>query len=136
MSAHGEQENAMRVKKRMLWLTGAGGALAITAAALFGPALLRLLFTPHFQHASMPLVILTGAASAQLISHTLSMYVQVYIGPEKLFRLYALALIPFVMGVLPLTFALSISGTALAQLMSSIALIILCDRALRTHHAA
>lgn len=136
MSAHGEEENAARVKKRMLWLTGAAGAIAVAAAAIFGAALLRLLFTPHFQGAWMPLVILTGAAAAQLISHTLSMYVQVYIGPEKLFRLYALALIPFVIAVLPLTFALSISGTALAQLLFPIALIMLCDRALRTRHAA
>ena len=136
LSAHGEDRNAARVQRRMLWLGGAIGATALVAALIFGRAVLSLLFGPHFEAAWLPLVILTGAAAAQLISHTLSMYIQVYVGPEKLFRVYVLAMAVFLVVVFPLTSALSITGTALAQLMFSLALIYFCHLALRRTNAA
>jgi len=81
-------------------------------------------------------VILTAAAAAQLVSHTLSMYVQVYVGPESLFRAYLLAIGLFLIIVMPLTLALSTAGTALSQLVFSIALIFLCHSRLRRKGAA
>ena len=92
---------------------------------------LGLLFGARFEAAYWPLVILTAAAASQLISHTLSMYVQVYVGPERLFHVYAFAIVLFAVAVLPLTSALSTTGTALAQLMFSLALIYFCHWALR-----
>jgi O-antigen/teichoic acid export membrane protein len=95
------------------------------------------LFGSHFEAAFVPLVILTAAAAAQLISHTLSMYVQVYAGPEKLFFAYVAALAVFLAAVLPLTSAWSLAGTAIAQLLFTLALIGCCHLALRSApHAA
>jgi O-antigen/teichoic acid export membrane protein len=64
------------------------------------------------------------------------MYVQVYIGPESLFRIYMLAIAVFLVTVLPLTSAYTIAGTAIAQLLFSLALIYLCHLALRRKDAA
>lgn len=136
LSAQGNNEGAARVRHRML-LVGVGvGAIAVAAALLAGRPVLGLLFGSRFEAAWIPLVMLTAAAAAQLISHTLSMYVQVYSGPEKLFRVYAVAIIPFLLLVFPLTSAVSISGTAIAQLLFSLTLVYLCHLALRRTDAA
>jgi len=107
------------------------GLIAVAAAVLAGRFVLGFLFGTAFEAAYLALVILTAAAAAQLISHTLSMYVQVYVGPERLFRVYLLAIAVFLIVVLPLTSAFSITGTALAQLLYAFALIYLCHRTLR-----
>src|SRR6185295_9678103 len=129
LSAQGEVENARRVRRRILALSGLVGLAAVGAALLFGHLVLVLLFGARFEAAYWPLVILTTAAAAQLISHTLSMYVQVYVGPERLFRIYMLAIVAFIIAVLPLTSAFAIAGTATAQLLFSLILIILCHSA-------
>jgi O-antigen/teichoic acid export membrane protein len=136
LSAHGEEENAALVRRRMLWVGGAIGVVAVAAALVIGRPVIGLLFGPRFEAAWLPLVILTAAAAAQLISHTLSMYVQVYVGPERLFRVYLVAIGIFVIAAFPLTSALSISGTALAQLLFSLSLIYFCHLALRRTDAA
>lgn len=131
LSAHGEFESANRVRSRMLWVGGLVGGIAIAFALVLGRFVLVLLFGSRFEAAYLPLVILTAAAAAQLISHTLSMYVQVYVGPESLFRVYMLAIAVFLIAVFPLTSAFSIAGTAIAQLLFSFALIYFCHSALR-----
>jgi O-antigen/teichoic acid export membrane protein len=136
LSAHGEEENAALVRRRMLWVGGAIGVVAVAAALVIGRPVIGLLFGPRFEAAWLPLVILTAAAAAQLISHTLSMYVQVYVGPERLFRVYLVAIGIFVIAAFPLTSAFSISGTALAQLLFSLSLIYFCHLALRRTDAA
>ena len=137
MSAHGHDANAARVRRRMLLVGGLIGLIAIAAAAIAGRFVLALLFGPHFEAAYVPLVILTAAAASQLISHTLSMYVQVYIGPVRLFHIYMLAIAIFLIVVVPLTLEFATTGTALAQLLFSFALIYFCHLSLRkTPHAA
>ena len=131
LSAHGEADSAGRVRRRILAVSALVGGIALVAALLAGRPVLGLLFGPRFEPAYWPLVILTAAAASQLISHTLSMYVQVYIGPERLFRLYMLALLLFLVTAVPLTAALATTGTAIAQLLFSFALIMLCHVALR-----
>jgi O-antigen/teichoic acid export membrane protein len=136
LSARGDAENASRVRKRILRISGLVGVISIATAALIGQMLLVSLFGRHFEAAYLPLVVLTAAAASQLISHTLSIYVQVYIGPERLFRVYMVAIAVFLIVVFPLTFAFSITGTAVAQLLFSFALIYSCYFALRRAGAA
>ena len=136
LSAQGKNASAGRVRVRMLWIGAGVGTVAVGAALLVGRPVLGLLFGPQFEAAWIPLAILTGAAAAQLISHTLSMYIQVYVGPERLFHLYLLAIVPFLLVVFPLTSAFSITGTAIAQLLFSITLIYLCHVTLRRANAA
>jgi O-antigen/teichoic acid export membrane protein len=131
LSAHGEHDSAARVRRRMLWVGGAVGGIAVVTALLVGRLVLVVLFGPQFESAFLPLVILTAAAASQLISHTLSMYVQIYVGPERLFRIYLLAIAVFLIAVFPLTSAFSIAGTAIAQLLFSLGLIYFCHSALR-----
>ena len=131
LSAHGADESAGRVRRRLLWISGLIGLAAIAAVALLGRLVLIYLFGDRFEAAYLPLIILTTAAACQLISHTLSMYVQVYVGPHRLFRLYLLAMAVFLATVFPLTSLLAINGTAVAQLLFSVALIYLCHRELR-----
>jgi hypothetical protein len=121
----------------MLLVGGLIGVIAIAAAALAGRFVLAVLFGQHFEAAYVPLVILTAAAASQLISHTLSMYVQVYVGPVRLFHIYMLAIAMFLIVVVPLTLGFATTGTALAQLLFSFALIYFCHLALRkVPHAA
>lgn len=136
LSAQGEAENARRVRTRILALSGLVGAVAVGAALLFGHLVLGLLFGGRFEAAYWPLVILAAAAAAQLISHTLSMYVQVYVSPERLFHVYLLAIVLFAIAVFPLTSILALTGTALAQLLFSVALTYFCHAALRRAGAA
>lgn len=140
MSAQGEDESAIRVRNRILWLSAVVGGAAIVAALLVGRPVLGLLFGAKFELAYVPLIILVAAAAMQLISHTLSMYVQVYVGPARLLQVYLVALAAFVIVAYPLTAAFSMSGTALAQVSYSLILIFLCRSALqkvpRTDRAA
>ncbi len=131
LRAHGEDGSASRIRRRILWISAIIGAAAILTVVLLGRFLLAMTFGPKFEAAYLPLVILTAAAGSQLISHTLSMYVQVYVGPERLFRVHLLAVAIFMVAVFPLTSALSIDGTAIAQLLFSFVLIWLCHLALR-----
>jgi len=135
LAAHGEDDDAVRVRNRMIWVGGAVGLIAVVGAILLGRPVL-VLFGERFEPAWMPLVILTAAAAAQLVSHTLSMYVQVYVGPESLFRAYLLAIGLFLVAVFPLTYAFSTAGTAFSQLVFSLALIFLCHWRLRRANAA
>jgi O-antigen/teichoic acid export membrane protein len=136
LSAHGEHDSARRVRRRILRMSMLVGIVALAAAVLLGRPVLIHLFGSHFEMAYLPLIILTAAAASQLISHTLSMYVQVYVGPERLFRVYLLAIAVFLLAVFPLTSLFSISGTALAQLLFSLSLIYFCNLALRRTDAA
>lgn len=131
LSAHGKHDGAARVRRRMLWVGALIGGVAVLGALLFGRFVLATLFGAHFEAAYVPLAILTAAAGAQLISHTLSMYVQVYVSPERLFYAYLGAIAVLAVAVLPLTSALSITGTAIAQLLFTLALIAFCHAALR-----
>jgi len=132
LSARGDDDSAARIRRRMLLVGGAVGLIIVAGALLVGRPILGLLFGERFEAAWLPLVILTAAAAAQLISHTLSMYVQVYVGPQRLFHVYVLAIGIFLVAVFPLTSAFAITGTALAQLLFALALIGLCHLALRS----
>jgi O-antigen/teichoic acid export membrane protein len=103
------------------------GVLAVGLAMLFGHFILRSLFGMRFTAAYVPVVILTAAAIAQLISFTPSMCVQVFRGPKILLLLYVIVTIVFVVVAVALTLTLSITGMALAQLIFSIALTFLCN---------
>ncbi len=136
LSAHGADNSASQVRRRLMWVSGLIGIAAIAAAALLGRFVLVNLFSDHFEAAYVPLIILTAAAACQLMSHTLSMYVQVYLGPHRLFRLYLLGMAVFLVAVFPLTSLLGIDGTAWAQLLFALALIYLCHWELRTRDLA
>ena len=131
LSAHGEDANAARVRTRILSISALVGGAAIAGALLLGRPVLGLLFGAEFEAAHIPLVILTIAAASQLISYTLSMYVQVYLGPERLFNFYMVALALFLVTVAPLTFAFSMPGTAVAQVLYALVLVYLCNSALQ-----
>jgi hypothetical protein len=55
----------------------------------------------------------------------------VYVGPKRLLFVYVAAIAAFALAAIPLTFALSITGTAIAQLVFGLALVLLCQFALR-----
>jgi O-antigen/teichoic acid export membrane protein len=131
ISAHGEAGSALRVRQRVLWISGLIGGGAIVAAVLLGRLVLVELFGTGFDAAYLPLVILTAAAAFQLISYTLSMYVQVYLGPQRLFVAHMIAVGVFLVAIAPLTSAFGLRGTSAAQVVFSIALIYLCSSALR-----
>ena len=136
LSAHGADASASHVRRRLMWVSGLIGVAAIAGAALLGRLVLVNLFGDHFEAAYVPLIILTAAAACQLMSHTLSMYVQVYVGPQQLFRLYVLGMAVFLAAVFPLTSLLGIDGTAWAQLLFALALIYLCHWTLRKRDLA
>lgn len=121
---------AWRLNKRMFWAGLAGVVVAVGLAAIFGHLVIRLLFGARFSAAYLPVVIMTAAAMAQLISTTPSMCVQVFRGPRLLLLLYVIATIAFAAVAVALTFTLSITGTALAQLIFSVVLTVLCSLAL------
>jgi hypothetical protein len=60
-----------------------------------------------------------------------SMYVQVYVGPTRLVPVYGAATTVFLASAIPLTFATSIIGMALAQFIFGLALILLCELSLQ-----
>lgn len=130
LAARGDTWNAKRLEFRLMWISIAIGAAAVGAVLAFGPFIVQLLFGPRFTAANEAFVILTAAAAAQLIGFTPSMYVQVYRGPRLLLILCVIATAAFAVAAVPLTFALSIAGMAIAQLLFGIILILLCKLAL------
>jgi O-antigen/teichoic acid export membrane protein len=133
LGSQGDIDGARRLNRRML-LTGlALGAAAVLLAAIFGSFVIKLLFGARFGPAYLPFVILTAAAIAQLISETPSMCVQIFRGPRFLLILNGVAVGVFVIAAFALTRILSISGMALAQLVFSVVLGILCNLALRNY---
>jgi O-antigen/teichoic acid export membrane protein len=131
LSAQDNIEGARRLKTRMMSATFLMGLAAVAAAAIFGQIVIHFLFGARFEAGYVPLILLTAAAGAQLVSHTPSMYVQVYVGPKRLLFVYLAAIAAFALAAIPLTFALSITGTAIAQLVFGLALVVLCQLALR-----
>jgi O-antigen/teichoic acid export membrane protein len=127
---------ARKLNRRML-LLGLGVAMAsIVLALIFGKLIVQWLFGARFGPAYIPFVILTAAAVAQLISVTPSMCVQIYRGPRLLLALMLMATVIFAVTAVPLTFLLSINGTATAQVIFGIVLILLCNFALRRMDAS
>jgi O-antigen/teichoic acid export membrane protein len=131
LASRNDIAGAWRLNKRMLIAGLAIGVLTVGLAIVFGHFVIRLLFGMRFTAAYIPVVILTAAAIAQLISFTPSMCVQVFRGPKTLLLLYVIVTIVFAAAAVPLTFALSITGMALAQLVFSIALTFLCNLVLQ-----
>jgi len=129
LGAVGDIAAARRVNRHMLAIGLAGTAAAVLASALFGHLIVRLLFGARFEPAYLPFVILTGAAMVQLVSLTPSMCVQVFRGPRLLFVFYAVASVAFGVAAIPLTAKWSISGMAIAQLVFSVALTVMCHLA-------
>ena len=129
--ARGDFEGERRLRRRMLW-AGLGIAIpAIGLAAIFGHPVVQLLFGARFGSAYWPFVVLTAAAAGQLISQTPSMCVQVIRGPRHVLYLYVVATLVFAVAAIALTFAWSITGMALAQLLFAIVFTLLCELALR-----
>ena len=131
LAASREIGRARRLKSRMMGVGLAIGLAAVAAVALVGRPLIELVFGAPFAGAWLPFVILTAAAAAQLVSHPPSMFVQVYRGPRRLLLVFLGAVATFVVAAVPLTFTLGTSGTALAQLLSALMMILLCQLALR-----
>jgi O-antigen/teichoic acid export membrane protein len=131
LAAQRNAAGAHVLKSRMIFVSCAIGAGAVGAAVLIGQPLLGIIFGPGFSGAYVPLVVLTGAAAAQLVSHTQSMYVQVFCGPKRLLLLISLTTLAFVAAAVPLTFGFSITGMAAAQLLFPLMFIGLSEVALR-----
>ena len=131
LSAQDNVEGARRLKTRMMSATFLMGVAAVVGVVFFGHIVIQILFGARFEDGYVPLIFLTAAAAAQLVSQTPSMYVQVYAGPKRLLFVYVTAIVAFSVAAIPLTFVLSITGTAVAQLVFGLALVILCQFALR-----
>lgn len=131
LRASGETKAAKRLKRRLMLVSLGGGALVVAGVAVFGKLAIHILFGPRFAASYVPFVILTAAATVQLASFTPSMIVQIYIGPRRLLLLYLLAIVVFVASAIALTFAFSIVGMALSQLLFALVMILLCEMALR-----
>jgi O-antigen/teichoic acid export membrane protein len=127
LSAQGNVEAARHLKTRMMLASSLVGAAAVAGVVVLGHLLIHFLFGARFAEGYVPLILLTAAAAAQFVSHTPSMYVQVYVGPKRLLLVYLAAVGIFILAAVPLTFALSITGTAMAQLVFALALVLLCQ---------
>lgn len=131
LSASNSLARARRLRMRMVLAGALIGAIGTAAAVLAGRPLLQLAFGTPFAAGYGALVVLTAAAAGQLISHTFSIYVQVFLGPTKLFVNYMLATLVFIVTAPLLTYWFLATGAALAQLLFSVALILICHLALR-----
>jgi O-antigen/teichoic acid export membrane protein len=136
LSAHRNDTDARQVRNKLLRAGMVIGILAVAVALIAGRPVLELLFGPAFAAAWIPLVILTAAAAGQMTTHTLSIYVQVYVGPGALLRAYLIAVVPFLLAVVPLTYSFSMAGTAGAHILFALALAFACIRTLRRSDAA
>jgi O-antigen/teichoic acid export membrane protein len=131
LGSRNDVDGARRLNRRMLWIGLTLAIASVGLALVFGKFVVQLLFGPRFGAAYIPVVILTAAAAAELISSTPSMFVQVYRGPRLLLLLILLATLLFAVTAVPLTYMFSTSGTALAQLIFGTVLVLLCNFALR-----
>lgn len=131
LAASRDAKGSARLRRRML-LVGAGvGAAGIGVIALIGIPLLRFGFAERFVAAYWALLLLAAAAALQLINQTVSIYVQVYLGPARLLLLYILATLAFIAAAPVLILLFGIEGAALAQVLFVVALIAFCAVALR-----
>ena len=131
LASRNDTRGALRLKRRMFWAGAALAVVAVGLAAIFGHLVLKLLFGPRFVPAYLPFIFLTAAAVAQLVSMTPSMSVQVFRGPRLLLALYVGATLVFLAAAVGLTFSLSITGMAIAQLIFPLILGLACNVALR-----
>lgn len=126
-----DADGAARLRRRMVLVGAALGAVGIAVVALIGGPLLRFGFGERFVAAYWALLLLAAAAALQLINQTVSIYVQVYLGPVRLLLLYILATAAFVVAAPVLIAMLGIEGAALAQVLFVAALIAFCVISLR-----
>jgi O-antigen/teichoic acid export membrane protein len=131
LASRGDDAGARELSRRMLMTGVAFAAVAVLTVAVVGRPAILLLFGERFSSAYLPLILLTAAAAGQLISFTPSMYVQIYRGPRLLLVTYAIATVVFLLAAVPLTYAFSIAGMALAQLVFAIVLTFSCSILLR-----
>jgi O-antigen/teichoic acid export membrane protein len=130
LSARGDAAGARTLRRRMFWIGLVIAAAGTGLAVLFGRVVIRFLFGLPFEPAYVALIILTAAASSQLISQTPYMYVQVYRGPRLALLLQTIATIAFLVVAVPLAYAFSMDGMAASQLIFGIVLTLLSDLAL------
>jgi len=130
LAARKDIAGARHLRGRMIWIGLAAGAFAVGLMMLLGDHLLELAFGEPFRAAYTTLILLMLASALQLVSHTLSVYVQVFVSPAALFFIYFIALAVYIVAVpLGLTL-LSVEGAALGQITFCLGVILLSHRAL------
>jgi O-antigen/teichoic acid export membrane protein len=132
LASRNDIDGARNLNRRLMWYGIGAAAAGVVTAAIFGRFVIQFLFGARFAPAYVPLIVLTASAIAQLISMTPSMCVQIYRGPGVLLALHVAATVVFICAAIGLTFALSITGMAIAQLMFSVLLTLACYLALQT----
>lgn len=132
LSSRRDVRRARLLKRRMMVVGIVIGLTAVVAAAVVGEPLLGLLFGPRFTAAHGALIVLTAAAGVQLMCHTPSMYVQIYIGPGRLLLFYLVGTVAFALAAVPLTLSFAITGMSMAHLVFGVVLLLLCELSLRS----
>lgn len=125
LAADGDTAGARRLRRRMIWVGCGFGAFAVAAMALVGRPLLAFGFGPSFEASYPALILLMLAAALQLISHTLAIYVQVFVSPVRLFSIYLIGFTIYVLAAPLATLAFGMAGTAFAQVLFSVSTILI-----------
>lgn len=102
--------------RRMLIAGAAAGLIGVLAMTLAGKSILHYGFGAQFVTGYGALLVLVAAAGLQLVSHTLAVFVQVYVSPGRLFAIYLGGVAAYLL-VTPLAAArFGITGGALGQM--------------------
>lgn len=126
-AAKGDFVAPLRLLKRIFWISvGITGVLA-AGASIGGGFALQIIFGPEFVAGHLALVLLFAAAGIQLISATYSMYVQTFDGPAAILGAYAIALMAFLVTIVPGLWAWGIAGAGLAQVVFFVVLTLACQ---------
>jgi len=125
LAAEGKLGSARRLRARMMLIGAAVGVVCVTVIALVGEPLLSLTFGPRFAAAYWALVLLVFAAALQMMSHTLAIYVQVYVSPARLFWIYLAGMIGYGIAAPLGALKFGLIGAAIGQVIFSSIVILL-----------
>lgn len=107
------------------------GMLGVMVSIFFGKDILVLSFGAEFEKGFVALVIMMFAATVMVSAASFGGFVQAFISPETLFKIYFLALLLFCMVSLPATYFAGIDGAAIGQFVFVITLWFGCWSQLR-----
>jgi exopolysaccharide (amylovoran) exporter len=131
LQARKNHVGATVLRNRLLFYTFTVGGLFVCLAAFFGEFILRKGFGGSFSEGAATLTLMFAALVASISGGILSMFVQVFISPERLLAVFVVNFIVFML-VVPLTiFSYGLIGAPIGELVFGTGLWIGCWVSLR-----
>jgi O-antigen/teichoic acid export membrane protein len=126
LSAESRFYDAVELLKKIIFFSILITAFSTFGAWFLGQFILEAVFGPEFSAARMTLTIMVAAAGIMIISQSLAIYLQAFVGARYLTISYIFGFLGFIVVIIPASIYFKSEGAAASQLVFTIIVACCC----------